>query len=134
MTARRWGIRRCEDVKALIQRKIHSWLGNWMIVTGADSGHQVAKLPIGKDLDAVVFDAQRQLVLSSNGQGSLSVVAQDGADQYHLVGNLPTQPSARTLALDTQSHHIYLVAASSDAKGKPVEGFGVLVVTAVAAH
>ena len=116
-------------------RRLFSVCANgWMIVTDADSGHQVAKLPIGKDPDAVVFDAQSHLVLSSNGQGTLSVVAQDGADQYHVVGNLPTQPGARTMALDTQSHNVYLVAASFAAKGKPVEGFGMLVATPVAGH
>ncbi|MFC4528391.1 PQQ-binding-like beta-propeller repeat protein [Dyella halodurans] len=116
-------------------RRLFSVCANgWMIVTDADSGHLVAKLPIGKDPDAVVFDAQRKLVLGSSGEGSLSVVAQDGADHYHVVGNLPTKPSARTLALDSQSHTVYLAAADAAAKGKPVQGFGVLVVTPVAGH
>ncbi|MFC4762227.1 YncE family protein [Dyella koreensis] len=128
-----WSLEPCDGPTGLAldaehQRLFSVCANGWMVVTDARDGHQVAKLPISKDPDAVVFDAQRHVVLSSGGEGALSVVAQDGVDQYRLLGNLPTQKSARTLALDPQSHTVYLAAASASSKGKPVEGFGVLVV------
>ena len=100
----------------------------WMIVTDAHDGHQVAKVEVGKGPDAVIFDAARHVVLSSGGdEGVLSLVAQDDADHYHLLGNLPTQKSARTMALDPGTHQVYLAGATAREKGKPVEGFQVLV-------
>jgi DNA-binding beta-propeller fold protein YncE len=83
-----------------------------MVVTDALSGRHVASVPIGKGPDGAAFDAQRGLVFSANGSdGTLTVVKQDDADHYHVVANVPTQTSARTLALDPKTHRVYTVAA-----------------------
>ena len=129
-----WPLAPCDGPTGLALDKANHRLfsvcaNGWLVVTDANDGHQVAKLAISKDPDAVAFDAQRKLILSSGGEGKLSVVAQDDANHYRVLGNLPTQPSARTLALDPQSHTVYLAAATAAGKGKPVEGFGVLVVS-----
>jgi DNA-binding beta-propeller fold protein YncE len=129
-----WPLEPCDGPTGLALDKANHRLfsvcaNGWLVVTDAVDGHQVAKVAISKDPDAVVFDAQRKVVLSPGEEGQLSVVAQDDADHYHLVGNVPTQPSARTLALDPQTHVVYLAAAKAAGKGKPVEGFGVLVMS-----
>jgi YVTN family beta-propeller protein len=100
----------------------------WMIVTDAHDGHQVAKLAIGKDPDAVAYDAQRHTVLSSSGEGTLNVIHQDDADHYSVVANMPTRKGARTLALDPKTHQVFLVAGQSAGRGKPVTDFSMLVV------
>jgi YVTN family beta-propeller protein len=82
-----------------------------MAVTDAVSGRHVADVPIGKHPDAAAFDPGRSLVFSSNGDGTLTVVEELDADQYRVAATLPTQKSARTLALDPRSHRVYLVAA-----------------------
>jgi len=83
-----------------------------MVVTDALSGRHVASVPIGKGPDGVAFDAQRRLVFSTNGSdGTLTVIHEDDADHYSVVANVPTQVSARTLALDPKTHRIYTVAA-----------------------
>jgi len=38
-------------------------------------------------------------------------VHQDDADHYSVVANVPTQASARTLALEPKTHRVYTVAA-----------------------
>jgi len=83
-----------------------------MVVTDALSGRHVASVTIGKGPDGVIFDAPRGLVFSTNGgDGTLTVVHEDDADHYSVVANVPTQMSARTLALDPKTHRIYTVAA-----------------------
>lgn len=88
-----------------------------MIVLDARDGHHVASVPIGEGPDGVAFDAQRGRVVSSNGRsGTLTVVQQDDPDRYRVVADVPTQRSARTLALDPSSGHVYLSAAAFGAR------------------
>jgi hypothetical protein len=69
-------------------------------------------LPIGKGPDATIYDAAKKLVFSSNGRdGTLTIIQQNAADQYKFVATVPTEISARTMALDTKTHNIYLSAA-----------------------
>jgi hypothetical protein len=71
----------------------------------------VADVPIGEHPDAAAFDPELGLVFSSNGDGTLTVVEELDPDHYRVAATLPTQKSARTLALDPRSHRVYLVAA-----------------------
>lgn len=105
------------------------------VLDGVD-GHLVATVPIGDGPDAVVFDAATAMVYSSNGEsGTITAIHEDGADHYVVKNTITTQVSARTLALDPQSHRLYLSAAkfgdTKQANGRPsvVPGsFSVLVV------
>jgi len=96
-----------------------------MAVTDAASGRAVARVPIGSGPDAAEFDAERGLVFSSNGaDGTLTVVRQLAPDRYRAVATVPTQPGARTMALDPSSRRLYLVtaaygAAPAAAAGEP---------------
>jgi DNA-binding beta-propeller fold protein YncE len=85
-----------------------------MVVLDADSGHVLATLPIGPGCDGCAFDPGRGLAYSSNGgDGTLTVVHEGKPGQFGVVATIPTQQSARTIALDPQSHRIYLAAATS---------------------
>ena len=112
-----WKLQDCTEPTGLAldmrsHRLFSVCLNERMVVTDALTGRHIASVPIGKGPDGVAFDAQRRLVFSTNGgDGSLTVVRQDDADHYHVLANVPTQVSARTLALDPKSHRIYTVAA-----------------------
>jgi DNA-binding beta-propeller fold protein YncE len=82
-----------------------------LVVLDADKGNVVAVLPIGKSVDGVAFDAARQLVFSSNGDGTLTVIHEDTPDRFTVIQNAPTQDGARTLALDETSGTVYLPTA-----------------------
>ena len=102
----------------------------WLIVTDANDGHQVAKVAVGKEPDAVAYDAQTHTIFSPSREGVLNVIHQDDADHYSPVATVPTMKTARTLALDPVSHNLFLVGAKSAERGKPVSGFTLLVVGA----
>jgi YVTN family beta-propeller protein len=112
-----WKLDDCEEPTGLALDALHHRLfsvcqNGKMAVTDAMSGKHVASVAIGKGPDAAAFDAARGLVFSSNGQdGTLTIVHQDTADNYSVLANITTQKSARTMALDSSNHHIYLVAA-----------------------
>lgn len=112
-----WPLAECEEPSGLAldaaQARLFSVCQNGrMAVTDAQSGRHVASIAIGKGPDAVAFDAARHRVFSSNGaDGTLTVVRQLSADRYEVAQTLPTQRSARTLALDPHSHRLFLAAA-----------------------
>lgn len=83
--------------------------GKVMVVLNYDTGKIVTTVPIGEGPDAAAYDPETKLAFSSNGQdGTLTVVKAEGHDKYDVVGTVPTQKGARTMALDLKTHKIYL--------------------------
>ncbi len=82
-----------------------------MVVVNSDNGKIVAKLPIGKGVDAVVFDEDKDVAISSNGDGTLTVVHESSPDKYEVAETVTTKAGARTEALDEKTHDLYLITA-----------------------
>ena len=47
----------------------------------------------------------------SCGEGVLTIVHEESANKFTVVDNVPTQPGARTMALDGENHRVYTVTA-----------------------
>jgi DNA-binding beta-propeller fold protein YncE len=93
-------------------------------VVAADSGKEVASLPIGKGPDSVLYDEQRQLAFIPCGRdGVLEVISVADPAHVAVVQHVPTQVLTRTGAVDGQSGRIYLMTAVSD-PSKPLGGGG----------
>jgi DNA-binding beta-propeller fold protein YncE len=88
-----------------------------MAVTDAASGKVVATVPIGGGVDAGRFNPRTQEVFMSCGDGTLSVIHQDGPDKYSVKQTVSTARGARTMALDTDTDAVYLVTAQFGEKG-----------------
>jgi YVTN family beta-propeller protein len=82
-----------------------------MVVVDAVDGHVVTSLPIGDGCDGVKFDPILKRAYSSNGEGTMTVVEEINKDSFRVLENLSTMAGARTLAVDTKTHHIYLPSA-----------------------
>ena len=136
-----WPLAPCQSPSGLAIDALHHRLfsvcdNQVMAVTDALDGHQVASVPIGDGPDAVVFDDADATIYSSNGEsGTITAVHQDDADHYHVSATIPTQVSARTLALDPKLHRLYLSAARFGATRQPngrhtivPDSFGILTV------
>lgn len=113
----RWPLAPCEEPSGLAMdtasRRLFAVCSNEkMAVVDADGGKVVATVPIGKGPDAAAFDEGKSLIFSSNGQdGTLTVVKEESPNKYSVVETIPTEKSARTMALDSKSHHLYLSSA-----------------------
>jgi YVTN family beta-propeller protein len=97
------------------RRRLFSTCGasQTMVVLDADSGTVLARVPIGPGCDGCAFDQARGQAYSSNGgDGTLTVVREESPGKYAVAATIPTQASARTIALDPQTHRIYLAAAT----------------------
>jgi hypothetical protein len=66
---------------------------------------------IGDGVDATTFDDETGLAFASCGEGVLTVVREESPDKFSVAENVPTQPGARTLALDSKTHNVYVVTA-----------------------
>lgn len=82
-----------------------------MVVINADTGKVVTSLPIGSGVDATAFDPETGLAFSSNGDGTLTIVHEDSPDKFSVVETVATKRGARTMALDTKTHNVFLVTA-----------------------
>ena len=86
--------------------------GQKMAVVSADSGKVVATPAIGNGPDAAAFDPGAGLAFSSNGEdGTLTVIREAAPDSYRVLQAVPTQAGARTMAVDTKTHRVFLVTA-----------------------
>lgn len=112
----RWSIAPGEEPSGLAidrkNRRLFAVCGNkLMAVVNADTGKVVTTLPIGAGTDAAGFDPETGFAFSSNGEGTLTVVHEDSPDKFTVVENVPTQARARTMALDTKTHQVFVVTA-----------------------
>jgi len=84
-----------------------------MAVMNADTGQVITTLPIGDHVDATAFDEATKLIFNSNGEGTITVIHQDGPDKYSIVETVKTLPRAKTMALDPKTHRLFLSKAEN---------------------
>ena len=113
----RWPLAPCKEASGLAMdlksRRLFAVCDNEMMaVVDADSGKVVATPKIGEGPDAASFDPASSYVFSSNGEsGTLTVIHEEAPDKYTVLENVTTKKGARTMALDTKTHNIFLPAA-----------------------
>jgi DNA-binding beta-propeller fold protein YncE len=83
-----------------------------LAVVNADSGKVITTLPVGARVDATAYDAEAGLVFSACGDGTVTVVRQDGPDKYRVVETIKTRPGSKTLALDAKTHRLFIPAVT----------------------
>jgi WD40 repeat protein len=120
-----WALAGCEEPTGLALDAANSRLfsgchNGTLVVVDSESGRNIQKLAIGNAVDATAYDKEAALVFTSNGEGNISVIRQEGPDKYTSFANVSTQKGAKTMALDAGKHVVYSVAnAATDAAGKP---------------
>jgi DNA-binding beta-propeller fold protein YncE len=112
----RWPVAPCIHPKGLAidpgTRKLFASCGNGVaVVVDADSGRVLTWVPIGKGTDAARYDPSHRRFLSANGDGTLSVVVERGADVFSVLAQVPTAPGARTMAVDPANGRVFMVTA-----------------------
>jgi DNA-binding beta-propeller fold protein YncE len=91
-----------------------------LIVMNADNGKVVASMPIGIGVDGDVFDPDTGNVYaacrdSGDGKnGATYIFHADSPDKISLVATVKTIYGARTLALDANTHHVFLIGTDKN--------------------
>jgi DNA-binding beta-propeller fold protein YncE len=113
-----WSILPCELPHGLAidakHKRLFAGCRNGMTgVLDYTTGKMVATIPTGKLTDANRYDPAAGLVFTAGGDGTLTVAHQDTPDKYTVVQAIQTTLFNRTMALDTKTHNIFTVAATS---------------------
>ena len=99
-----------------------------MVMMDSETGKVLSSVPIGQGVDATKFDSGTMLAFCSCGDGTVTIAHEDSPDKLTVVQTIKTEPRARTMALDTKTHKIYLASArfgaatdqpSGGKKGRP---------------
>ena len=111
-----WPLAPCEEPAGLAMdrenRRLFSTCGNkTMVVVDADNRKVMANLPIGVHPDGALCDPATKLAFSSNIDATLTVVRQERKDKYSVLDTVATEPGARTMAMDMNTHTLYLSSA-----------------------
>ena len=113
---RKWSIEPCESPTGMAidlehHRLFSACRSGVMAVSDPDAGKLVTTVPIGSGVDGAGFDPATQLAFAPNGDGSLTVIHEDGPDSYSVVDTVRTMPGARTMTLDYATHTVYTASA-----------------------
>jgi DNA-binding beta-propeller fold protein YncE len=113
---RRWSTAPCKQPVAMAIDTGHHRLfsgcrSGVMAVSDYQAGKVVATAAIGSGVDGAGYDAASGDAFASNADGTLTVLHQDGPDQYRVVQTLQTAPAARNMGLDPSNHRLFLVSA-----------------------
>lgn len=111
-----WTVSPGESPSGLAMDKINHRLfivcdNKLMVIMDSQTGKIITTLPIGERVDGCAFDPTLKRAYSSNGDGTLTVVQEENENKFSVLENVPTQRGARTIAINTKTHHLYLPTA-----------------------
>jgi YVTN family beta-propeller protein len=93
-----------------------------MAMLDTETGKVIATVPIGAGVDGCAFDDSTQLAFASCGDGSTTIAKEETPDKLTVVQTLKTERGARTMALDSKTHRIYLPSAQFQPPPSPSPG------------
>jgi hypothetical protein len=64
----------------------------------------------------VGFDRTLRTIYSSNGDGTLTIIKEQSANEFAVIKNLKTKAGARTNAVDQGTHAVYLPTGEFEPK------------------
>jgi DNA-binding beta-propeller fold protein YncE len=92
--------------------RLFAGCGNKLLaIIDAKNGKIIETLPIGDGCDGASFDPATKNIFTSNGEGTISVYHEKSADKFEAVATVATKRGARTIAIDEQTHLLFLPTA-----------------------
>ena len=82
-----------------------------MVILNSEDGTILDALPIGNGTDGATFNPETKEAFSSQRDGTLTVVKENGPTSFAVEQNVQTMTGAKTLTLDSKTGHIVLIAA-----------------------
>src|SRR5437764_11453564 len=96
-----------------------------LMIVDTESGKEIARVESVGDADDLFYDAQQRRIYIAGGAGALSIVAQEDADHYKPVANMPTASGARTALFVPTLGRLYLAVPHRGTQGAEVRAYAV---------
>ena len=100
-----------------------------MVILSAENGKIFTSLPLAGASDGAVFNPSTMEVFSTHGNGTLTVVKENGPTSFEVEQNLETMNGARTITFDAKTNHIFTMSqergpapAAPPGGGRPPQG------------
>ena len=125
--AKRWSTAPCKQPVAMAIDTAHHRLfsgcrSGVMAISDYAAGKVVATVPIGAGVDGAGYDVASADAFASNADGTLTVIHQDGPDQYRVSQTLQTATGSRNMGLDPTTHRIFVASAKFGAPPENARG------------
>lgn len=82
-----------------------------LAVLDADSGKVIQSFPISGGVDAAAYDPATGMIFASTREGMIHVFHEDSPDKFSQVETVKTEFGAKTMGLDTKTHHVFVDTA-----------------------
>jgi YVTN family beta-propeller protein len=93
-----------------------------MTMLDTETGKVVTSVPIGGGTDGCAFDDATELAFASCGDGTTTIAKEETPDKLTVVQTLKTERGARTMAIESKTHRIYLPTAQFQPAPSPSPG------------
>ena len=90
-----------------------------LVVLDTDTGKEITSVPVGQGVDDLSYDSKLHRLYAPAREGIITVVQQQGADDYQVIANIPTKNGAKTGRFFPEVNRFYLGVPSlaSGSKG-----------------
>jgi DNA-binding beta-propeller fold protein YncE len=94
-----------------------------LVVIDADNGKVIQSFPISGGVDAAAYEPETGMIFASTREGKIHIFHEDSPDKFSEVETVKTELGAKTMGLDTKTHHLFVDTADfappSSAGGRP---------------
>ena len=90
-----------------------------MVVLDANTGKIITSLPIGTGVDGAGFNPSTMEAISSQGDGTLTIIKEKSPTSFDVEQTVQTMVSAKTMTIDRKTNRILLIAAEYGAPATP---------------
>jgi YVTN family beta-propeller protein len=82
-----------------------------LAVMDADNGKVIQSFPISAGVDADAYEPETGLIFVSTREGMIHIFHEDSPDKFSVVETVKTEYGAKTMGLDTKTHHLFVDTA-----------------------
>ena len=90
-----------------------------MVILSATDGRILETLPIGQGTDGAGFNSNTMEAFSSHADGTLTVIKENSPTSFVVEQTVMTMPGAKTMAIDSKTGRIFVMAAEYAAPATP---------------
>ena len=82
-----------------------------MVILSAKDGKVITTLPIGRGTDGAGFNPGTMEAFSSQGDGTLTIIKENGPARFSVEQTVPTMAGAKSMTLDAGTNRVMLITA-----------------------